>query len=67
LVVSGVCRPFCATFLNFMGYALGAARLSALSNFGVIYIMTHDTIGLGTYCDGLDVFHVADSWCRVAT
>jgi transketolase len=39
--------PFCATFLNFMGYAFGASRLSALSGFGVLYIMTHDSIGLG--------------------
>eukprot|EP00160_Parvularia_atlantis_P014991 Unigene4063_Nuclearia_a/m.12338 Unigene4063_Nuclearia_a/g.12338 ORF Unigene4063_Nuclearia_a/g.12338 Unigene4063_Nuclearia_a/m.12338 type:complete len:693 (+) Unigene4063_Nuclearia_a:119-2197(+) len=39
--------PFCATFLNFIGYALGAVRLSALSHFGVLYIMTHDSIGLG--------------------
>lgn len=40
-------RPFCATFLNFIGYALGAVRVSALSRFGIIYIMTHDSIGLG--------------------
>lgn len=40
-------RPFCATFLNFMGYAMGAVRLSALSRFGVLFIMTHDSIGLG--------------------
>ena len=39
--------PFCATFLNFIGYAQGAVRLSALSRFQVIYIMTHDSIGLG--------------------
>jgi transketolase len=39
--------PFCATFLNFIGYAQGAFRLSALSHFGVLYIMTHDSIGLG--------------------
>jgi len=39
--------PFCATFLNFLGYAQGAFRLSALSEFGVIYVMTHDSIGLG--------------------
>jgi len=39
--------PFCATFLNFIGYAQGAYRLSALSHFGVIYVMTHDSIGLG--------------------
>lgn len=40
-------RPFCATFLNFIGYAFGAVRLSALSRFGVVYVMTHDSIGLG--------------------
>lgn len=39
--------PFCATFLNFMGYMFGAARLSALSHHQVIYVMTHDSIGLG--------------------
>jgi len=36
-----------STFLNFIGYAMGAVRLSALSHFGVIYVMTHDSIGLG--------------------
>ncbi|KAJ1971844.1 Transketolase [Dimargaris verticillata] len=39
--------PFGATFLNFIEYAMGAVRLTALSNFRVIYIMTHDSIGLG--------------------
>jgi len=39
--------PFCATFLNFTGYALGAMRVSALSHHGVIYVATHDSIGLG--------------------
>lgn len=43
----GGCRPFCASFLQFIGYALGAVRLSALSRFGVLYVMTHDSIGLG--------------------
>ena len=43
----GGMRPYCATFLNFAGYALGAIRLSALSKFGVVYVMTHDSIGLG--------------------
>jgi len=43
----GGIRPFCATFLIFSGYAMGSIRLSALSKFGVIYIMTHDSIGLG--------------------
>jgi len=39
--------PFASTFLNFVGYALGAIRLSALSHLRVLYIMTHDSIGLG--------------------
>lgn len=43
----GMLRPFCATFLNFIGYAMGAVRVSALSEFGIIYVMTHDSIGLG--------------------
>ena len=43
----GGLRPYCATFLTFFGYCAGAVRLSALSKFGVIYIFTHDSIGLG--------------------
>lgn len=43
----GGIRPFCATFYNFIGYAMGAVRLSALAQFGVIYIATHDSIFLG--------------------
>ena len=43
----GGLRPYCATFLNFVGYCIGAIRLSALSKFGIIYVMTHDSIGLG--------------------
>lgn len=43
----GAFIPFCATFLNFIGYAQGALRLSALSHLKVVYIMTHDSIGLG--------------------
>ncbi|CAO3608421.1 unnamed protein product [Cunninghamella echinulata] len=39
--------PFGGTFLNFLTYAWGAARLSALSKSRVLYIMTHDSIGLG--------------------
>lgn len=38
----GGVRPFVATFLTFAGYAMGAVRLSALSHFGIIFIMTHD-------------------------
>ncbi|HEY9888004.1 MAG TPA: transketolase [Candidatus Obscuribacterales bacterium] len=39
--------PYCATFLVFADYLRGALRLSALSKAGVIYVLTHDSIGLG--------------------
>ena len=39
--------PYCATFLVFADYMRAAIRLSALSEVGVIYIMTHDSIALG--------------------
>ncbi|KAF5330652.1 hypothetical protein D9619_005942 [Psilocybe cf. subviscida] len=39
--------PFVATFLNFISYASGAVRLSALSGHQVIWVATHDSIGLG--------------------
>lgn len=47
LAAYGAFVPFCSTFFNFIGYAMGAVRLSAISHFGVIYVMTHDSIGLG--------------------
>ncbi len=39
--------PYCATFLVFADYMRAAIRLSALSQAGVIYVLTHDSIGLG--------------------
>jgi len=39
--------PYCATFLVFTDYMRPAIRLSALSEAGVIYVMTHDSIALG--------------------
>ncbi|WP_204150940.1 transketolase [Leptolyngbya sp. CCY15150] len=39
--------PYCATFLVFADYMRAAIRLSALSQAQVIYVMTHDSIGLG--------------------
>ncbi|KDR73467.1 hypothetical protein GALMADRAFT_611443 [Galerina marginata CBS 339.88] len=39
--------PFVATFLNFVSYASGAVRLSALTGHQVIWVATHDSIGLG--------------------
>jgi transketolase len=39
--------PYGATFLVFTDYMRGAIRLSALSRAGVIWVMTHDSLGLG--------------------
>ncbi|MEL7503908.1 MAG: transketolase [Cyanobacteria bacterium J06554_6] len=39
--------PYCATFLVFADYMRAAIRLSALSQAGVLYVMTHDSVGLG--------------------
>lgn len=39
--------PYGGTFLVFSDYARGAIRLSALMRQRVIYVMTHDSIGLG--------------------
>jgi len=39
--------PFGATFLVFTDYMRGAIRLSALSHLQTIWVMTHDSIGLG--------------------
>ena len=43
----GTLIPAGGTFLNFVSYAAGAVRLSALSHVRAIYIATHDSIGLG--------------------
>lgn len=47
IALHGGLIPYCATFLVFVDYMRGAIRLSALSEAGVIYVMTHDSIGLG--------------------
>ncbi|KAM0042883.1 Transketolase [Helianthus debilis subsp. tardiflorus] len=39
--------PYCATFFVFTDYMRPAIRLAALSESRVIYVMTHDSIGLG--------------------
>ncbi len=38
---------YCSTFLVFSDYMKGAMRLSALMELPVIYILTHDSIGVG--------------------
>jgi transketolase len=47
IFLHGGFAPNGATFLVFTDYARGAMRLSALMGTGVIYVMTHDSIGLG--------------------
>lgn len=39
--------PFGATFMVFTDYMRGAIRLSAISHLQSIWVMTHDSIGLG--------------------
>ena len=46
LALSGL-RPYCATFFVFFDYLKPSLRLSALGQLGVLYILTHDSIGLG--------------------
>jgi transketolase len=47
MVVHGGVRPFGGTFLIFSDYMRPAVRLSCLMHQPVIYIYTHDSIGLG--------------------
>jgi transketolase len=39
--------PYGGTFLTFSDYCRPSIRLSAFMNLGVVYVMTHDSIGLG--------------------
>ncbi|CCE29481.1 probable transketolase [Claviceps purpurea 20.1] len=47
LAAYGTILPYGGTFLNFVSYAAGAVRLSALSQIRCIWVATHDSIGLG--------------------
>jgi transketolase len=47
IYLHGGFAPSGATFLVFTDYARPAMRLAALMGTGVVYIMTHDSIGLG--------------------
>lgn len=47
LCLHGGFRPFGGTFLVFSDYCRPAIRLSALMQQPVVYVMTHDSIGLG--------------------
>jgi transketolase len=47
LALHGGLRPFAATFLVFTDYGRPAIRLAALMGQPVVYVMTHDSVGLG--------------------
>ena len=47
MALHGGVRPFGGTFLQFADYMRPAIRLSALSALPVVYVYTHDSIGLG--------------------
>ncbi len=47
IAVHGIFRASGATFLVFADYARPAIRLAALSHLPVIYIFTHDSVGVG--------------------
>ena len=47
MALHGGLVPYGGTFLSFTDYCRPAIRLSALMGLRVIYVMTHDSIGLG--------------------
>ena len=46
-VHGGIVKPYGSTFLIFSDYMRGAVRLSALMSLPVVWVWTHDSIGLG--------------------
>jgi transketolase len=47
LALHGGLRPFAATFLIFSDYMRPSVRLACLMDLPVVYVWTHDSIGLG--------------------
>ncbi len=47
MALHGGVRPYGGTFLVFSDYMRGSVRLAALMGLPVIYVFTHDSIGLG--------------------
>ncbi len=47
MALHGGITPYGGTFLVFSDYMRGAIRLSAIQHARVIYVMTHDSIGVG--------------------
>jgi transketolase len=47
MVAHGGIIPYGGTFLTFSDYARNAVRLACLMHLGVVFVYTHDSIGLG--------------------
>lgn len=47
ITLHGGLRALCSTFFSFSDYMKGGIRMSALTQAPVIYVMTHDSIGVG--------------------
>lgn len=47
IALFGGLRPYGGTFMTFSDYMRGSIRLAALQGLGVVYVFTHDSIGLG--------------------
>ena len=47
IMLYGGLRTYCATFMVFADYLKPALRLSALMRLPVVYVLTHDSIGVG--------------------
>jgi transketolase len=47
MAAHGGFRPFCSTFFSFRDYMMEPIRLAALMELPVVFVFTHDSIGLG--------------------
>ncbi|MDZ7815805.1 MAG: hypothetical protein U5N86_07320 [Planctomycetota bacterium] len=47
MVLSGLLRPYAATFLIFTDYMRNPMRLAALMGIPAVYVLTHDSIYVG--------------------
>ena len=47
MALYGGLRPYCGTFMVFADYLKPALRMAAIMNLPVIYVLTHDSIGVG--------------------
>ncbi|HOV69597.1 MAG TPA: transketolase, partial [Clostridia bacterium] len=47
IALHGGLRPYCSTFFVFSDYMKNAMRMTAIMDLPVIYVLTHDSIGVG--------------------